>query len=292
MNIQTKVVLLGTGTPNSDPDRSGPSVAVVVGSRAYLVDCGPGVVRRATQAYRAGIEPLRSNNLSRLFVTHLHSDHTGGYADVILTPWVLERDEPLQVFGPKGMQHMTTCLLDAYQADIAERLSGLEQANQTGIQVQVQEIEPGMVYQDELVSVTAIPVIHGKFDAYAFRFVTPDKTIVISGDTYPCDALTQAAAGCDILVHEAYDTEGVKSRAPHWRQYHTSVHTSALELGKLAQIAQPKQVVLYHQLYMIDINTYTPDLADRMAEIEQRMIADVQQHYTGPVFCAKDLDVF
>ena len=293
MESKTKVVMLGTGTPNSDPDRSGPCVAVIVGKNSYLVDCGPGVVRRATQAYRTGIEALKSCNLKRAFITHLHSDHTGGLSDLILTPWVLERKEPLRLFGPAGLKHMADCILDAYTADIKERMNGLEQANQEGIRVETEEISPGLIYQDELVKVEAIPVIHGTFDgSFAFKFYTPDKTIVISGDTYPCEALIEAADNCDILVHEAYYTEGVKSRAEHWRKYHTSVHTSALELGQIAKRCRPKLLVLYHQLFMIDINTYTDDLLDKMEQIDGYLINDVKKNFNGTVVSAKDLDVF
>ena len=94
----TLVVMLGTGTPNPDPERSGPATAVIAGGQAYLVDCGPGVVRRAEAAWRRGIDELDMPGLTRLFVTHLHSDHTAGYADLILTPWVLGREQPLVVY--------------------------------------------------------------------------------------------------------------------------------------------------------------------------------------------------
>ena len=182
MKIETKVVVLGTGTPNADPDRSGPCVAVIVGENSYLVDFGPGLVRRAAQAYRQGIDALKVSNLKRAFLTHLHSDHSGGYSDLILSPWVLERNEPLKVFGPKGLNDMTTHILAAYSADINERIFGLEQANKEGIKVEVDEISPGEIYKDEFVTVEAIPVIHGSFESYAYKFKTPDKIVVISGD--------------------------------------------------------------------------------------------------------------
>ena len=86
---QTQVVLLGVGTPNADPDRSGPSVAIVVNGAPYLVDFGPGVVRRAAGAFQKGLRGLAVKNLRRAFVTHLHSDHTACYTDLILTLWVL-----------------------------------------------------------------------------------------------------------------------------------------------------------------------------------------------------------
>ena len=92
----TQVVVLGTGTPLADPERSGPAVAVVVNGAAYLVDCGPGVVRRAAAAEKNGIKALAVDKLKIVFITHLHSDHTLGYPDLIFSPWVLERAEPLE----------------------------------------------------------------------------------------------------------------------------------------------------------------------------------------------------
>ena len=95
--------------------------------------------------------------LSIAFCTHLHTDHTAGYPDLIFTPWVLERETPLWVFGPRGLRHMTDCILDAYSADIDFRLHGFEKANQTGYQVQVTEIAPGVIYQDDRVTVGLCP---------------------------------------------------------------------------------------------------------------------------------------
>ena len=265
MKIETKVVVLGTGTPNADPDRSGPCVAVIVGENSYLVDFGPGLVRRAAQAYRQGIDALKVSNLKRAFLTHLHSDHSGGYSDLILSPWVLERNEPLKVFGPKGLNDMTTHILAAYSADINERIFGLEQANKEGIKVEVDEISPGEIYKDEFVTVEAIPVIHGSFESYAYKFKTPDKIVVISGDTSPCENLINAAKDCDILVHEVYYTQGVHSRSPQWKKYHTSVHTSAIELGEIASKIKPNLLVMYHQLYMIDtINGNDSELSNKI----------------------------
>ena len=99
MRTETKLVLLGTGTPNAEPGASGSASAVVVNDRAYLVDFGPGVVRQCSKAYRKGITALHPKNLKIAFCTHLHTDHTAGYPDLIFTPWVLERQEPLKVFG-------------------------------------------------------------------------------------------------------------------------------------------------------------------------------------------------
>ena len=98
-----KLVVLGTGTPNADPDRSGPALAVIADGQAHLIDAGTGIVRRAAAAERAGETALAPEKLDRVFLTHLHSDHTLGLADLMFTPWVLERETPLMVYGPPGL---------------------------------------------------------------------------------------------------------------------------------------------------------------------------------------------
>jgi ribonuclease BN (tRNA processing enzyme) len=183
-----QIVLLGTGTPNAEPERSGSALAVIVHDVPYLVDCGPGIVRRANAAFQRGLQALALPALTTAFVTHLHSDHTAGYPDLILTPWVLGRDQPLQVFGPVGIKAMTHHILSPYQADIQERLEGLEPANTNGCQVDVHEIEPGRVYDDENVCVDAFSSNHGSWPVLGFRFTTPDGIIVVSGDTAPYEA--------------------------------------------------------------------------------------------------------
>lgn len=223
--METKLVLLGTGTPNACPDASGPASAVVVGDRAYLVDFGPGVVRQASKAYYKGVDALRPDLLTVAFCTHLHTDHTAGYPDLIFTPWVLERDKPLQVFGPKGIRSMTEHILAAYAVDIDFRLHGFERANEVGYQVQATEIEPGIVYRDDRVEVEAFPVSHGTLEAYGYKFTTIDgKVIVVSGDTAPLEIVAQKARGADILLHEVEYAAGIASREPKWQRYHREVH--------------------------------------------------------------------
>ena len=142
----TRVVILGTGNPNSDPDRWGPAVAVVVGGQAYLVDAGPGVVRRAAAAARLHGLPLTELDLKRVFITHLHSDHTLGLPDLIFSPWVLERPEPLEVYGPPGLERMTHHLVEAWREDIDMRLFGLEpQAYVDGYRAVTHESRGGLV---------------------------------------------------------------------------------------------------------------------------------------------------
>src|ERR1044071_7339855 len=200
---KTQIVLLGTGTPNADPDRSGPSIAIVVGETPYIVDFGPGVVRRAAAAFKKGVAGLKVDKLKIAFVTHLHSDHTVGYPDLIFTPWTLERKEPLEVYGPAGLKSMTEHILQAYKEDIYVRTKGLEPSNHTGYIVNAHEIKPGVIYKDKNVTVKAFRVQHGSWrEAFGYRFETMDRTIVISGDCTKSETVIENCNGCDVLIHE------------------------------------------------------------------------------------------
>lgn len=286
---ESRVVMLGTGTPNPTPERMGPCAAVIVDEQAYLIDFGVGLVRRAAEMTARGIEALAVAKLTRGFLTHLHSDHTLGLPDLILTPWVLKRSEPLKLFGPAGTEAMVDHLLKAYAVDIQSRQDGLEQANQVGIQVEVTEIDEGVVYQDERVTVEAFRVNHPPFEAYGYKFTSPDKVIVFSGDTTPTDNIIQWAQGCDILVHEVFSAQGVKRRSPVWQKYHTSVHTSSVQLGELASQIKPRTLVLNHQLFF-----RVPDEEGQVIselDREREMIREIQQHYRGEVISAQDGDV-
>ena len=242
---QTQVILLGTGTPFPDPDASGPATAVVVGKRVFLFDAGAGVMRRINAA------GLPISGPEATFITHLHSDHTLGYADLILTSWIMRRVTPLQVYGPHGLRAMTAHLLAAYAQDIHVRTYGLEREIPGAYRVKIHEIKPGLVYKRDGVRITAVPVPHGSWkEAYAFRIDTPDRSIVISGDTRPSAALERASRGVDVLVHEVYSPSQVapekRPGGEFWPQYMREFHTSDIELGALASRAKPKLLVLTH----------------------------------------------
>jgi ribonuclease BN (tRNA processing enzyme) len=275
----TQLVLLGTGTPNAEPDRSGAALAVVVNGTPYLVDAGPGVVRRANEAFQAGTRGLALKGLATVFLTHLHTDHTVGLPDLIYTPWVLEREAPLRIIGPPGTETMALHLTEAYEEDIQVRLGGLEPANPTGYRVEARDVAPGVVFEDANVTVTAFPVAHGDWThAFGYRFETPDRVIVVSGDTGPTDVVAEYCGGCDILVHEVYSQSGWEGRAPVWQRYHAASHTSGTELGRIAALADPKLLVLTHQLLW----GATPE----------ELLAEVRSGFSGPVVYGKDLDVF
>jgi ribonuclease BN (tRNA processing enzyme) len=253
-------------------------VAIVVNRTSYIVDVGPGVVRRASAAHKAGIQALEPSKLTRLFVTHLHSDHTAGFPDLILTPWVLGRRRPLEVLGPPGIRAMTDHIMAAYEEDIRERLEGLEPANSTGNRVHTREIAPGPIFQDSNVAVEAFPAQHGSLPAFGYKFHAPDRTIAISGDTAPAETCVEAYCGCDILIHELYSTAGLEGHSQAWRDYHSAVHTSSHELAEVASRARPGLLILYHQLFH--------------GASEQHLLMEVQGRYDGDVVSGQDLDVY
>lgn len=272
--------MLGTGTPNDDPNRWGPSVAVIVDGDVYLVDAGVGVVRRAAAARAAGVTALKVTSLSRVFLTHLHSDHTLGLPDLMLSPWVLERQTPLEVYGPKGTADMAAHIEAAWKDDIALRLYGLEPQHTRNYRAVVQEIRPGVIFQNGKVTVRAIAVPHGSWpEAFAYSFQTPDRRIVISGDTIASDAIVAACDGCDLLIHEVYSAEKFKGRPPEWQTYHKAFHTSTIELAALAAKARPGTLVLYHQLFW---GATDDDLVKEMRAAG----------YSGRLMSGKDLDVY
>jgi ribonuclease BN (tRNA processing enzyme) len=251
----------------------------VVNGKPYVVDAGAGVVRRASAAFSRGVEGLAVENLATVFLTHLHSDHTVGLPDLIFSPWTLGRDVPLRIFGPPGTEHMASHLMEAYREDVEIRVRGLEPANTGGNRVDVQEVSGGLVFQDENVKVTAFEVKHGSWPhALGYRFETPDRVIVVSGDTAPTEEVVDQCRGCDILVHEVYSEAGFQRRNAEWQRYHAASHTSGPELGRLAARARPKLLVLTHQLLW--------------GSTPEALVEEVKKAFDGPVVYGRDLQVF
>ncbi len=274
------VILLGTGTPVPDPQTQGPATAVTVGDRIFLFDAGAGVMR---QMVAAGL-PVRGGPITAVFLTHLHSDHTLGLPDVILTSWVMGRRAPLKVVGPKGTHAMSVHIQAAWAEDIAVRTHGLERGAPDGWMVDVQETAGGVVYDSAGVRIAAIAVAHGDWEqAFAYRIDAPGKKIVLSGDTRPSPALADAARDADILLHEVYPESRLapepRPGGEAWPAYMRAFHTADRELGALAAVARPRLLVLYHII--------------RMGGTDQELLGGVRAGgFTGPVVIGKDLERF
>lgn len=277
----TKLLILGSGTPNPDPERSGSAYAIVTNGQSYLVDFGPGVIRRASAfspSWGGEFESMEIQNLNYAFLTHLHSDHSAGLADLILSPWVLEREEPLNLFGPRGLKRMADKITDAYQIDIDYRINGSQPSNPEGYKTKVTEIAEGIIYEDKYISVEAFENNHGDFkNSFGFVFTTKDKKIVISGDTAYSQKVIDKSKEADILVHEVYSEKGFKEKTRDWQIYHKAHHTSAPDVGKIASMSKPKKLVLSHILFW--------------GNSKESIVEEVKSNFDGEVIIAEDLMV-
>jgi ribonuclease BN (tRNA processing enzyme)/pimeloyl-ACP methyl ester carboxylesterase len=300
-STRTKVVLLGTGTPVPDPDRWGPATVIAVDDRAYLIDFGPGVVRRAEAAALRGVTAVEPGNLKVAFVTHLHSDHTGGYSDLILSGWTSGRSVPLEVYGPSGLQSMTEHILQAYRVDIETRTNPNGPMRDVGRfpdawRVNAHEIKPGVIYKDDKITVTAFPTRHA-MESYGYRFDTPDRSIVISGDTNPVDETIKACNGCDVLIHEAQPLELLTKMPQSFQSFVAKYHTTTEQLAELAKKAKPKLLVIYHTI------SFPPGIApprllppkadaDALYASPEMLRKEIGSRYSGKFVVGKDLDVY
>jgi ribonuclease BN (tRNA processing enzyme) len=292
----TKVVVIGSGTPAADPRHSGISVAVVVNGQPYVVDCGPGFWRNSqvsTPAYGGKIAALEPKNLTRLFLTHLHFDHTEGLSEFMLAPWIYFREGPVQVYGPPGTEDVVRHLTEVYMKDITLQMFGLEELNATGHRLAAKDVLPGEVYKDNNVRITAYMNHHGTWDyTYAYRVVTSkpdgsvDRTIVLSGDTSLYDGMEEVHAGADILFHEAYSYDpktAYDAKAPVTVSYMNAFHTSTEQLAGVLKKVNPKVTVLYHYV------TFTP----ANATDQERGVKEIKQYgYNGLVIQSQDADIF
>lgn len=275
----TKLIVLGSGTPNPDPNRAGSGYAVVVNETPYLIDFGPGIIRRAASMsppWGGKIEAMTVKNFEHAFLTHIHSDHSAGLADLLLTPWIMGRDKKLNLFGPKGLEQMASSTIEAFEDDINYRIYGTQPSNKIGYKYNFHLLSEGLIYEDENVSVEAFIVPHGSFDdAYGFRFTTKDKVIVFSGDTGPSKTLEKFAAGADILVHEVYSNAGFLKKTKDWQIYHQGHHTSTFEVGEIASRAKPKLLLLSHILFW--------------GSTADEILKETRSTYKGEIKIAEDL---
>ena len=284
---RTKIVMLGTGTPIPDPDRAGPAVAIVVDSVAYLFDAGAGVGRRAAAAALTGITAFAprtpngqpSPRFDRLFLTHLHSDHTLGLADAIFTPWIQGRVAPFDIYGPPGTKRLVDGILDGNAEDISERLHASGGPSANGWKAIVHEIGEGEIFRDSRIVVTGFAVPHADWKyAFGYRVETPDGVIVISGDTRPSDAIARQCRACDVLIHEVYSDSGYANLPAIRKIYHARAHTSATQLGDIATKSKPRLLILYHQLFF--------------GASDETLLTEVHSRFSGRVSSAHDLDVY
>ena len=244
---------------------------------------------------RRAVEP---GNLKVAFVTHLHSDHTAGYSDLIFTGWTSGRTVPLQVYGPSGLESMTEHILQAYRVDIETRTNpdGNQRRFPDGWKVNAHDIKAGVIYKDEKVTVTAFATKHA-MESYGYRFDTPDRRIVISGDTNPVEETVKACNGCDVLVHEAQPLELLAKMPDSIQSFVAKYHTTTEQLAELVNKAKPKLLVVYHTI------SFPPGIApprllppaagaDALYASPEMLQKEIGSRYAGRFIIGQDLGVY
>ncbi len=275
----TRVVMLGTGNPRPDPERSGPATAIVVNGTPYLVDFGPGVIRRASAAYQQGVTALGYGgvNIKTVFLTHLHSDHTADLPDLFTTTWIMGRSKPLELYGPQGIAEMATGVKQFLAEDIHIRRDLTEKLPAAGAEINPHVVRPGVVYDDGEVKVIAFAVDHAPVEpAFGYRFESHGRVIVFSGDYHPNDSTVPAVKGADVLVSEVYLPEYFQ-RNPATAATLSRYHCTPEQAAELARKAGVKKLVFTHII--------PPEESDEIVRRAKKI-------FDGEVVAGKDLTNF
>ncbi|NKB35031.1 MAG: MBL fold metallo-hydrolase [Pseudomonadales bacterium] len=276
----TQVVVLGTGTPIPDAFRAGSSIAVVHRGESYLFDVGAGAIRQATIArYKYDIPSLYPSQICCVFLSHLHSDHTMDLSELAHTLW-WRRQAGVRAWGPTGIARIANGLDEIIATDANFRINGIQPvANPNGFRMDHQTIAPGILLRKDDLVIEAFLVNHGDINpAFGFKVTTNDLSLVISGDTAYSEVIAEKARGVDLLFHEVISRQGLEQNSAGFQAYHNSVHTTSDELARVAAIAQPEKLVLYHGLF------YGTE--------ESTVLDEIQALYDGEVVLANDLDIF
>ena len=277
---KTKVVILVTVSLIPDAFRAGSSIAVIHKGQSYLFDVGSGAIRQATIArYKYDIPSLYPSQICCVFLSHLHSDHIMDLSELAHTLW-WRRGNGLQAWGPIGVEPIANTLDELISIDANFRINGVQPvSNPDGFRVDAATITPGILLQEDDLTIEAFLVDHGDIDpAFGFKIITNDLSIVISGDTAYSEVIAEKAQGVDLLFHEVISRQGLEQNSPDFQRYHNSVHTTSNELARLARIAQPKRLVLYHGLFY--------------GTTEASVLNEIEALYDGEVILANDLDIF
>ena len=268
------VVLLGTGNPRPSLERFGPSILVSAGDDRLLFDCGRGATQRLFQ------RGVAMKDVRTLFLTHLHSDHTVGLADLWLTGWIFGRTEPLSVRGPMGTRDLASNLAKAYAFDVHMRRDVDEKLPPRGAALEGRDISEGIAFEKGDLRVTAFLVDHGPVrPAFGYRVDFGPRSVVLSGDTRPSANLVKFARGADVLIHEVIAPDVEKKRAaanltPGQVRRILEHHTTPEEAGKIFAAVHPKLAVYSH-------------IVPSMATAED-LVPATRKTYKGPLEVGED----
>ena len=296
--IASKIRLVTLGTtagPLPRRDRAQSSNLLMVDDTLYLIDAGDNVARRLVQA---GADFTR---VGRVFITHVHNDHTAGVPNLIAVAWQYNRREPIEFYGPPGTEEMVRAALQFNRVDAEVRLSETHTTSMDEL-ASARNVSAGRVYADRNLTVTAVENTHfqfepgspafGKYTSFAYRFQIANTAIVFTGDTGPSDAVADLAKGADMLVSEALAVDEIRERLlkagqwqkmsekerAGWEMHMNQEHLTPEEVGKLAARAGVKLLVMTHlSASGVDNDDY------------QRFVTRAAKFFPGRIVVAKDL---
>jgi ribonuclease BN (tRNA processing enzyme) len=276
---RTKIVFLGTkGGPRVGVGPSNPANLVMVNDTPFVIDCGMGV---SHQLVSAGV-PLES--VKYIFISHHHSDHNLEYGNLVYNAWATGLSTPIHSFGPKGIEAMTQTYWDLNKFDVETRIEDEGRPDPRKLLIAKDIDEDGVVLQTADVKVTAFRTPHPPItDNFAYKFETPDGTIVFSSDTAYNPKLAEFAKGADVLVHEAIYLPWVDrlvtrvKNGATLKKHLLESHTSAEDVGRIADAAQVKVLVMSHLV------PGEPDVTD------DNWSSEARKHFKGRLIVARDL---
>ncbi len=244
MSPALTVTLLGTGGPLPDPHRAGPATLVQGAGEHYLVDVGRGALMRLAAT------GLAANALTAVLITHLHSDHITDLGDVISTQWITTFvPTPLHIVGPPGTAVVVEHIVAGLGPDIAYRIAHHDDLSQPPL-VSVTELADGPVSlpgRSTTVQISAAPTDHRPVEpSIAFRFDHDDASVVVAGDTVPCDGLDRLCRTADALVHTVIRKDIIAGIDVARLQDTLDYHSSPEEAAQTAARAGVSTLVLTH----------------------------------------------
>lgn len=271
------VTILGSGTPVPSRTQFGAAVLVQAGGENFLFDCGRGCTSRLAQ-----LEPQLTWETNKLFITHMHSDHTVGIDDLWLNGWVQGRTVPLAVWGPPGTTDMMAHLRAANERDIFFRLTDAMPSDDAGIRPAFVDLPAvgGVLYDEGGVTVTAFPVNHRTVEpAYGYRLDFAGKSVVISGDTTVSTQLQQFSDGADVVLLEVMSPELVEYLRHNFTQEQAetviSSHLTTDQAARIFADSRPSLGVYYH--------------TRNDGEMAASLLAETRRIYDGPLVISHDL---
>ncbi len=278
---RTRVILLGTrGGPRiGATGRSNPSTLVLINDIPFVIDCGYGTSR---QLLAAGVP---HNRLRYIFITHHHSDHNLEYGTLFYNAWITGLSGRIDAYGPTGLKRMTQDFFSYMKMDIDIRIEDEGRLDPRKLIFAHDVSKPGALLENDDVKVSAGQVRHPLVkQAYAYRFDTEDRSVVISGDTTYAPELAKFAKGADVLVHEVMYLPGIEMlirrlpNATRLRQHLLESHTLPEDVGRIAAQAEVKTLVLSHLVPGDD-----PSITD------EQWMEGVRKHFSGRIIVGKDL---